>query len=179
LIDDFQIDFVSEAQQVGFDIGISSNGFAGTDRLRIDLQYTHVMNYIYGQIYPRNIYTNQGVIIGSSLGPDADRTRLKTFYVVNRNITLEAGGVVTRKGEGKITDPQLGGVPKGGKFPSGVVQKTMKLNFGASLIFAPLLNLHFEAGYFRIDNPDNLTGKVESPFVDFSFQYDFQRWLLF
>ncbi len=179
MIDDFQIDFVSEAQQVGYDVGVSSNGFAGTDRLRFDFQYTHVMNYIYGQIYPRNIYTNRGVIIGSSLGPDADRTRLKAQYAVSRYFTLNAGGMFARRGEGRITDPQLGGVPKGEKFPSGTVQETLKLNLGLSVIFAPLLDIRLDAGYFKVNNPDNLTGRIESPFLDLSIHYDFQRWFLF
>jgi hypothetical protein len=179
LIDDFQIDFVSEPQQVGFDVGISSNGIVGTGRLRFDLQYTQIRNYVYGQVFPRNIFTNRGVIIGSSLGPDADRVRFTTSYVANRHLVLEAGAMFARKGEGRITDPQLGGVPKNEKFPSGLAQKKLRLHFGVSLTFAPLLDLHLIAGYSRIDNPENLIGMTESPFADLSVQYDFQRWFFF
>lgn len=178
LIDDFQIDFKSEPHQVGFDIGISRIGVLGQDRLRLDAQYTQIRNYVYGQARRQNIFTNSGIVIGSSLGPDADRTRCKVSYSLTSDITLLAGGSFWRKGEGRASDPQPSAVPKGEPFPSGVVQQASTIYLGMSLLGGTVLDLEVEAGLYRIDNLANEPGRHESPYVDINIQYSLQRWAI-
>ena len=177
MIDDFQIDFVSEPHQYGFDLGVSKLGLADFKRLRADLQYTHIRNYVYGQARPYNIFTNEGVIIGSSLGPDSDRFRYSTGYAASPDITVTAGGAFTRKGEGRVTDRQDMLLPKHKNFPSGTVEKKLLNYIRFSYLHGFAFDLQIEAGYYHISNLANTCEKLDSPYVNIFIQYDFQRWL--
>jgi len=177
LIDDFQIDFVSELQQIGFDLGISRLGFWMLERLKVDLQYTLVKNYVYGQRVPHNIFTNNGVIIGSSLGPDSDRLRYAATYALSTDITVSLGGVYRRRGEGRVTDRQNIPLPRHQKFPSGIVEETWVNRLIVTLLHGSTVDLQIEAGYFRINNIANTGESIESPYARINLQYDFQRWL--
>jgi hypothetical protein len=177
LLDDFQIDFVSEPHQIGFDLGLSRLGFPHMDRLRLDLQYTQIRNYVYGQLVPSNIFVHNGVIIGSSLGPDSDRFRYSTAYVLTKDITVTLAGSYHRKGEGRITDRQDIPLPKDEPFPSGVVEKTSRNFFRVSYLHGTLLDIEIEAGYFHIDNLNNSYDRLYSPYVTVRVQGGIQTWL--
>jgi len=178
LIDDFQIDFKSEPHQVGFDIGFSRLGVLGQERLRLDGQYTKIRKYVYGQVRQQNIFTNNGIVIGSSLGPDADRARCRASYSLSSDITLCLGGSLVRKGEGRATDPQSSAVPKGEAFPSGIVERASTIYLEMSLLGGTVLDLEVEAGLYKVDNLANRPERLESPYIDIQIQYDFQRWFL-
>jgi len=79
MLDDFQIDFKSEAQQIGFSSGVAWSGLAD-GRLFINMEYERINTYVYGQDYPHNRYQHfrdsirqEAIGIGSNLGTDADR----------------------------------------------------------------------------------------------------------
>jgi hypothetical protein len=177
LIDDFQIDFVSELQQIGFDLGVSRLGFGRLERLRIDLQYTMVKNYVYGQRVDHNVLTYNGVVIGSSLGPDSDRFRYSAAYAVSRDLTVALGGIYRRRGEGRVTDSQDVPLPRHEKFPSGTVEKTWVNRICLWLLHGSSLDLQIEAGYLRITNLANTRGNLDTPYASVTIQYDLQRWL--
>jgi hypothetical protein len=178
LIDDFQIDFSSEPQQVGFDLGLSRLGVLGASRLRIDAQYTQIRKWVYGQAKPDNAFTNNGVVIGSSLGPDADRTRISATYALTEDLTFSVGGSLRRKGEGRVTDPQSGRVPKGEPFPSGTVEEASSEFLRIGYLRGTSVDLGVEAGFYRVLNPGNVLGRIDSPYIDINIQYYLQRWLL-
>ena len=177
MLDDFQIDFVSETQQIGVDLGISRLGFWNIDRLKVDLQYTLVKNYVYGQNRPQNIFTFNGVIIGSSLGPDSDRIRYAAAYALTRNITVTFGGAYRRRGEGRVTDRQDVILPRHQKFPSGTVEKTWDNHIDVTVLYGSTLDLQIRVGHYHIDNLANTSENVDSPYAGINIQYDFQRWL--
>ena len=174
LIDDFQIDFVSGPHKIGLDIGLSKLGFGAAERLRADLQYTIVRNHVYGQRQPFNTYTNNGVIIGSSIGPDADRIRCRAAYVISDRITASLGGIHIRKGEGAVTDRQDIPLPRDEKFPSGTVEKTWVNYFSLELLCGSSLDVQIEAGHFHIDNYANSARSIDSPYLRINIQYDYQ-----
>lgn len=177
MLDDFQIDFVSETQQIGFDLGISRLGFWDIDRLKVDLQYTLVKNYVYGQKEPHNIFTYNGVIIGSSLGPDSDRIRYATAYALSRDITITFGGAYRRRGEGRATDRQDIILPRHQKFPSGTVERTWDNHLNVAVLYGSTLDLQIRVGHYHIDNLANTSESLDSPYARINIQYDFQRWL--
>lgn len=177
LIDDFQIDFVSEPQQIGFDFGISRLGFGSLSNLRVDLQYTQLRNWVYGQSKPSNAYFNEGVIIGSSLGPDADRLRYSLSYAVSQCLIVTAGGEYSRKGEGEAVSAQPLPIPDDDKFPTGTVFRKWSNYVRAEVITGSLLNATMTAGYYSLDNPRPAYLDSESAFVNLNLSYEFQRWL--
>lgn len=177
LLDDFQIDFVSEPHQIGFDLGLSRLGFPHTARLRVDLQYTQIRNYVYGQLKRSNIFIHNGVVIGSSLGPDSDRFRYSAAYALTRDITVTLSGSYRRKGEGRITDPQNMLLPKNEPFPSGIVEKTSRNCLRVSYLRGTLLDIDIEAGYFHIDYLNNTFDRLYSPYVTVRVQGGIQTWL--
>lgn len=178
MIDDFQIDFVSELDQVGLDLGVTRLGFWSFDRLRADLQYTQIRNYVYGQRLTHNRFTNYGVIIGSSLGPDVDRLRYAASYVATDELTVSLGGVFSRRGEGRISDPQDINLPRSMKFPSGIIEKTWTNYLRLELFAGTSLSMVTEAGYTDVKNKDNTEAKSHSKFFNLNLQYDLEGWFL-
>jgi len=177
MIDDFQIDFVSEPQQMGFDIGISRLGIAGVEKLRADIQYTQIRNWVYGQVDPTNAYFNSGTIIGSSLGPDADRLRYSASYAMSRTFVFTSGGEYSRKGEGEAVSAQPSPVPDDNKFPTGEVYRKWSNYIQAEIITGSLLNATVKAGYYNIENPRPANLETESFYINILVAYEFQRWM--
>jgi len=177
MMDDFQIDFVTEPHQIGFDIGFSRLGIFSLDLLRIDFQYTQIRNYVYGQRLTYNVYTNDAEVIGSSLGPDTDRFRYKVSLALTRDLTVSAGGHFARKGEGRITDPQDVALPRHEEFPSGVVQKSWTNSVVLDLLLGNWLDARAEAGYLDVENHGNSEQSLHSPFFKVDLRYNLEGWL--
>lgn len=167
LVDDFQYDFKSEPQQTGFQIGLNHTQIFGLEKSFVNLEYTRINNWVYGQNKPWNIYTYHGFGIGSILGPDADRLFLKLVYHLNKDIEASLSEEYKRKGEGRIETPQTPAVSYSKKFPSGIVEYSNQVRFETS--YQPNSHFKFEwgCGYSSVRNFQNVDGrKVDDFFME-------------
>jgi hypothetical protein len=165
LVDDFQYDFKSEPQQTGYQLGLNYAEPFGFKRSYLNMEYTKINNWVYGQNKPWNVYTYDGRGIGSILGPDADRWIFGLTYHWTKDIDFMLIEEYRRRGEGRIETPQPGVVPASPKFPSGVVEYTNLLQLAAS--YQPNANLKFDlvGEYDRVSNPNNQSGKKEDTMI--------------
>jgi len=177
LFDDFQYDFVSEPHQMGMDFGISTLGQIHNN-LRLDLQYTQIRNYVYSQRLKQNIYTNNNVLIGSSLGSDVDRTRYKASFVAHPDIVIAIGGEYMRKGEGNFREPLQEPVDKSESFLTGEVRKSWSNYVELQVLTGNMLDVVARAGYVDVRGGPEDT-KIGTPFAEIRAQYDFQFWVLY
>lgn len=165
LLDDFQYDFESEPQQTGFQIGVNCARFFGLKKSFMNLEYTKVNNWVYGQNKPWNRYTYHGFGMGSILGPDADRFFFKFLYHLSKDIEVSNSFEYKRKGEGRIETPQTSAIPYPKKFPSGVVEYSTQIRFETT--YQPSANLKLDCawGYTRIRNFQNVGGEKVDDFL--------------
>ncbi|HEQ99183.1 MAG TPA: hypothetical protein ENO22_07580 [candidate division Zixibacteria bacterium] len=179
LIDDFQIDFVSEPHQIGFNLGVSELGLLFSQYLQLEFDYTQIRNTVYGQNKFYNVYTHEGVIIGSSLGTDSDRLRYAATYHANPFLRISAGGEYRRKGEGRYNTGEYP-APKGQKFPSGIVEEEWDNYLRLDILKGTTIEGQVTAGYKSIENLDNIEGNcLDSPYLSVNILYHFKRAFLF
>jgi hypothetical protein len=165
MIDDFQSDFSSEPHQIGYQIGLNYADPFGLSRSYLNLEYTKIRNWVYGQVQPWNLYTYYGQGMGSVLGPDADRVALRLLYHLTYDIDLAFSGELKRRGEGRICAFPFPVVPYPKKFPSGVVEQTNLFQLDFSYQPGANLKLDLFARYDRIRNPDNQGGEKRQAFA--------------
>jgi hypothetical protein len=165
LVDDFQYDFESEPHQTGFQIGLNWAVPFGLRKSYLNLEYTKINNWVYGQVRPWNLYTYHGWGMGSVLGTDADRFSFRLLYHLTRHMDLTLLGQYGRKGEGRIQVFQEPAVPSSDEFPSGVVEHTSRHRLMLTYQPSARLKLDLSAGYHRIRNLGNESGKERDAFV--------------
>jgi hypothetical protein len=158
LIDDFQIDFKSEPDQIGGLVGVNWSDFAGVQGSYLTVEWTRIQPTVYGQNRPYNRYLNHRVGIGSTLGTDADRWYLRWRQHLTRAFDVELRGSRVRKGENEIVTPQIGAVPFGQKFPTGVVDQTTTAELGLRLQPDAHLRVELTGGYRWLRNVDHVAG---------------------
>ena len=171
LIDDFQIDFVSEPHQIGFNFGISELGLFLSRYLQIEIDYTQIRNTVYGQNKPYNSFSNEGVVIGSSLGTDSDRLRYVFTAHLAPCLRIKAGGSITRKGEGRFYDTDNYPAPKGEKFPSGIVETRFNHYVRAEILYNNRIESYITCGYEHFENVDNSSYDEYSPYISVNLNY--------
>jgi hypothetical protein len=120
LIDDFQIDFSSEPQQIGGMLGMNWADFATLSGSFLTVEWTRVQQTVFGQNRPYNRYLNHRVGMGTVLGPDADRWYVQWRQHLTRALDLSGRFTRQRDGEREIDTPQGNAVPYGEHFPSGI-----------------------------------------------------------
>ena len=171
LIDDFQIDFVSEPHQIGFNFGISELGLLLSKYFQIEVDYTQIRNTVYGQNKPYNSFSNEGVVIGSSLGTDSDRLRYVFTAHVSPYLRIKAGGIITRKGEGRFYNTDNYPAPKGEKFPSGIVETEFNNYLRAEILHNNTMETYITCGYRHFENVDNSGNDNYSPYISLNIAY--------
>lgn len=174
LIDDFQYDFKTEPQQIGFRLGLSKANLLNFDGTFLNLEYERINNWVYGQNKLWNLYTYHNVGMGSFLGPDADRFYLEFFYHLSYEFLFGLKGEYRRKGEGRIDVHPKGPVPKT-KFPSGIVEHTKKISLKSIYQPNPYLLVEGEAGFNRIDNNEFEKKDQDNFFFSIRFNYNFWK----
>jgi hypothetical protein len=157
LIDDFQIDFESEPQQVGWQLGFNWLDVPLVPGSFVTADWTHIEPTVYGQNRPYNRYLNFHVGMGSDLGPDAERYLLRWRQHLSPALDLTLRGLLQRKGEREIDTPQDVAVTRD-QFPTGVVETTTETELG--VYYQPSRRLRFDlrAGYRWLENPDHVEG---------------------
>ncbi|MGB2804907.1 MAG: capsule assembly Wzi family protein [Candidatus Zixiibacteriota bacterium] len=159
LVDDFQYDFESEPHQTGFQLGLKCVNPFGVKRSYLNVEYTKINNWVYGQNKPWNVYTYHGRGIGSALGPDADRWHLRLLYHFTKDVDLSLSGEYRRKGEGRIDIPQSPAVPPSDKFPSGIVEYTSQHQLILTYQPGARLKLDLFVEHLKIKNLENESGR--------------------
>jgi hypothetical protein len=158
LIDDFQIDFVSEPHQIGGILGVNWTDPFSVPGGFLTIDWTRIQQNVYGQNKAYNRYLNHRVGIGSTLGPDADRWFLRWRQHVTETIDLTGRLIRLRDGEREIDTPQNTATPYGEDFPTGVVQKITSLDVSA--LYHPSAHLRAEltAGFSWTQNAGHVSG---------------------
>ncbi|MCK5785799.1 MAG: hypothetical protein KAH54_04465 [Candidatus Sabulitectum sp.] len=127
LIDDIQYENVNDVpNKLGYTFG--TDLFSPEYGLGAVIEYTAVQRYVYSQREVFNYYMHDARIIGSQLGPDADRATASLSYIGFRGITAQLKGSYTRHGEGNVYEGWPDSVQAGGAFPSGIVENTTELS---------------------------------------------------
>jgi len=162
MLDDFQIDFTSEPQQIGVLLGGTWVPNLADGRLTLNAEYQRINTFVYGQGKPWNRYfhhrdmSGKVIGIGSNLGTDADRFTFAPLYHLNEFLDITSRLDYVRRGENDISDPQNSGVPKGIPFPSGVVESELRLSAGTSVRWRGNVVADATLGYYRVTNLDHV-----------------------
>lgn len=131
LVDDFQYDFKTEPNQIGFLAGARIKNIPGMGGLFLDGEYLRINNWVYGHGVPWNRYTYGTANLGHPIGPDADRTLFR--FTQRWGSVWEGEGQFRyeRHGEGRIDDPRDSAVPFGNTFLTG--ETALRRGFGIAL----------------------------------------------
>ncbi|MBD3297211.1 MAG: hypothetical protein GF341_01020 [candidate division Zixibacteria bacterium] len=163
MIDDFQIDFHSEPQQIGVLIGTAWTPDP-QHRLLITAEYQRINTFVYGQSRPWNRYYHHRSLdghvigIGATLGTDADRMTLRPTWHHSKWFDVRGLFEYVRHGENRIDSEQAGTVPKNVPFPSGIVERRATVALGPHIQLGGTLILDMLAGYQRTTNVGNVDG---------------------
>jgi hypothetical protein len=165
LIDDFQIDFVSEPQQLGILVGLQAAAPFGFARSFHTLEYSRVNSTVYGQNERENRYyfrrdiAGRVIPLGSRYGPDADRLTYRFTYHVIDYLDLTATAERRRRGERDIEDVQLSGVPYGVPFPTGIVDRRWDLSLSLDFQYENAVFVGVTGGWSHRKNENNIPDK--------------------
>jgi len=157
LIDDIQYENTGGvpdklAWTIGADAADPGTGLAGV------LEYTRIDRYVYSQRRPRNYYLHDGRVIGSGLGPDADRVTLSLGSATLWPLALRLTADHARRGEGTVTEGWPDSVQSGGAFPSGTVEYTTGAVLDASYFVSDRLEAHGSVSRSWVRNLDHVHG---------------------
>lgn len=170
LIDDFQIDFVSEPHQVGWMLGTNWARPMGVSGSFFTFDWSHIEPGVFGQNRPYNRYLNHRVGMGSVMGPDADRLFVRLRQHVSAPMSLTIQGEQIRKGEREIATPQNSTLVRN-EFPSGIVET--RTSGSLTLMYRPDAHLEFTlgGGYRSTTNVGHIDGtRLEGAFIQFSLR---------
>ncbi|UCF06708.1 MAG: hypothetical protein JSV33_06700 [bacterium] len=130
LIDDFQYEGDPPApNRLGFNCTVESAVHVGGVPLELSLGYTRIDIYTYAHLDTLTSYlagsgsASTEYLIGTPLGPDADRWRFKAAVPVHRRVVLAVGAELKRFGEGRDLVSWREGDDVNPPFPSGAVLK--------------------------------------------------------
>jgi hypothetical protein len=180
LIDDFQYDFVSEPNQLGYALGTRLADFLGWQGSFWNLQYTRIGTFVYGQQRSWNRYTYHDVVLGHFSGSDFDQWQVALKYLPHKYFTVNLGGSYTRQGEMTADSVYPPTIPKGVPFPSGVVEKTLTGSLG--LAFQPDAHLiaNLDLTYQDFKNYQHASGQKQNSWtIRLLLNYNFWKefWL--
>lgn len=121
MVDDFQIDFKSEPNEMGFGLSLNAVNPLLGDAAHWGCSYFRVANRTYGHRIAWNRFMQEGKVMGYPDGPDGDRFGIWSSWAPEDALELRIGYGLKRQGEDRASDPQdEKGRP--GKFPSGTVE---------------------------------------------------------
>jgi len=161
LIDDIQYENIgNRPDKLGWTAGISA--YLRSLDIGTVIEYTRIDRYVYSQRRQCNYYLHHGEIIGSGLGPDADRITLSlgtsATWPVLGEITIDH----TRHGEGTVQEGWPDSASTGGKFPSGTVEYLTGANLHIGWYPAGFLEVHGKIGNTWTRNADHIQGESAS-----------------
>ena len=166
LIDDIQYENTgNRPNKLGWTAGLSAY-FSPLD-LGTVIEYTRIDRYVYGQRRPCNYYLHHREIIGSALGPDADRVTLSlgtsAAWPLLGEITLDH----TRHGEGTVAEGWPDSASTAGTFPSGTIEYMTGAELHLGWYPLDFLEIHGNIGNKWIRNGNHVSGESSSEFSSF------------
>lgn len=160
LIDDFQYDCIfgdcSEPQQTGIRLGFFASSFGPYKNNSVNLEYSCINNYVYGQNRYYNLYLYHNVPIGAPLGPSGDYVLLRYRQYFSKNFDAGFSAEYRRKGQDSVAVQTLK-VPFA-EFPLGVVEKSLTFRFSAAYQYKANLFARMDIGTRNRDNVGNVSG---------------------
>lgn len=157
LIDDFQyLNKLDRPNKLGWTIGaagvLPSYGISGA------VEYTRIDRYVYSQRKECNYYLHHGKIIGSELGPDADRITLSAASPVLWPLVTELRINHTRHGEGTVSEGWPDSAVSGTVFPSGIIEHSTTARIGLSLYLTSSFEAYGNVSRIWVRNAEHVRG---------------------
>lgn len=154
VVDDFQYDF-SKAHEIGFGVDLKARNKLLDLYSLFGCSYFHIRNGTYGHKVEYNRYTHENRIIGYPYGPDGDLVEVWFAFSLPTEALWTVRFSQRRQGEGRVSDPQ-NQPPEDESFPSGTVEKTLRLGFDVS--WRPTYNWLIEGGleWYGVRNKHNI-----------------------
>ncbi len=176
LIDDFQIDCIggdcSEPQQIGIRLGFLASSLGPYKNNSLNLEYSRINNYVYGQNQYYNLYLYHGVPIGAPQGPSSDYLLLRYRQYFSKSLDAGFSVEYRRHGQDSIAVQTIK-VPFA-KFPLGVVEKTLTLQFSAAYQYRANLFARMDIGTKNRDNVLNVPNSASRDrFISLQLGYNF------
>lgn len=163
LIDDIQYENTgNRPNKLGWTTGLSA--YLSSFDLGTVIEYTRIDRFVYSQRRPCNYYLHHGEIIGSELGPDADRVTLSLGTSASWPLLVEATFDHTRHGEGTVQEGWPDSAATGGKFPSGTVEYLTGANLHLGWYPVDFLEIHGNVGNRWTRNQNHISGESSSEF---------------
>lgn len=163
LIDDIQYENTHDRpDKLGWTAGLSA--YISPLDLGTVIEYTRIDRYVYSQRKPYNYYLHHGEIIGSELGPDADRITLSLGTPAAWPVLCEMTVDHTRHGEGTVQEGWPDSASTGGTFPFGTVEYLTGAELHLGWYPLDFLELHGEVGNVWIRNLNHVSGESDSDF---------------
>jgi len=164
LIDDIQYENTDDRpNKLGWTVGLST--CLNSLDLGAVIEYTRIDRFVYSQLRPCNYFLHDGAIIGSALGPDADRVTLSLGTSAAWPVLAEATVDHTRHGEGTVQEGWPDSASTGGEFPSGTVEYVTSAELHLGWYPVDLLEIHGKAGNTWTRNLDHTAGETSSDFT--------------
>lgn len=161
LIDDIQYQTTyNRPNKMGGTIGI--DWASPSSGLALTAEYTAIAKYVYSQKHLRNIFLHNDRIIGSEIGPDADRATLSLGYAGLWPMTAELRGSLSRHGVGTVYDGFGDTVVAGEPWPSGIIEYTRDIELNLSYRLSGEFTLYGSAGYASMSNAGNVQDSTAS-----------------
>ena len=128
--------------------------------LEVHSEYARVNRWAYTHLVPDNQFTHFGYAIGHPIGPDSDTLRLSASYQFTVSAEATVHAVLTRHGEGTISDRFYGEDFKALPFPTGTVSRTTEI--GGRFSYRPLdgWNLLLSHTLYQTDNSEHRSGET-------------------
>ena len=162
LVDDFQYESDPPApNRLAFDVAVDALLRAGERELEVTAAYTFVDIFTYAHKYSLETRYLAGAGapgvdrgLGSPLGPDSDRWRLRLSAPLSRRAVLSLDGAVTRRGEGndyrewdRVEDPDPA-FPSGSRVTERIASASCVVDLGGGSTVAAGFGWRF------VDGPD-------------------------
>lgn len=173
LVDDFQLDRKTQADEEPDQFGVLFGGYFAKIFSQTDFQweYTRVTNWTFNQPKPRNRYVMNNIPIGGASGNDYDQFTFSVIRWLRDDLHVSFDYSIRQQGEGSITaewtEPWMdveGDYNE--SFPTGVVENTTMTGFGLTGYVTSFLYLNVDAGMEWVRNVNHVDGAHRtSPFI--------------
>lgn len=161
LIDDAQSLFGSSRgkvpDMVGILVGAEFPSLSRDGKLGMGVEYVAITNFVYSHRNSDNTYVLHGAPIGHWLGPDGDLLQISAEYRVSDVLSFLGRAAVERHGEGRLGESWFNDRPAPTEFPSGVVQREVRVSAGAEFTTGPAI-IAAELGLKAASNAGNVEG---------------------
>ncbi len=175
IIDDIQyVPGANDPHAVAWLLGLTWYPERFDRQLEVHSEYARVNRWAYTHLVPDNQFTHFGYVIGHPIGTDADTLRLSAAYQFTVSTEAAVHAVLTRHGEGTISDRFYGEDFKALSFPTGIVARTTEI--GGRFSYRPLDRWNFLLSYtfYQTQNSEHRSGEINSDHR-FTFQIGYLR----